>query len=377
MIELSRHIEILLLENDCVIVPAFGGFMAHHKPAEYMAEEGMFYPPQRTLGFNPQLKLNDSLLVQSYVEAYDISYPEAMRRIEAEVAEIKQTLNIEGQYEFHGIGTVMQKADERIEFEPCTAGLLTPTLYALNAFDFEMLQQVEKPVAVNIATTKVIETEAPAEEPTEIVDSEMTLETMEEDDALRIKISTLRNILVAAMMLALFVFASIPAGIGSSKVSMCSIIDTEVISSFLNSNASIIPAKAQMAFAQDTTKATTEIITDADIEEITDAAKTATEETTKEKKVDEKVVAEKVATEKANTNGRYTIILASMVSKTGAENLIQSLQKEGKDKGEISERNNMRKVIYGRFNTEEQAKEMLKELRDSNERFSDAWITKI
>ena len=29
MIELARHIEILLLENDCVIIPDFGGFIAH------------------------------------------------------------------------------------------------------------------------------------------------------------------------------------------------------------------------------------------------------------------------------------------------------------------------------------------------------------
>ena len=33
MIELARHIEILLLENDCVIIPDFGGFIAHYQPA--------------------------------------------------------------------------------------------------------------------------------------------------------------------------------------------------------------------------------------------------------------------------------------------------------------------------------------------------------
>ena len=82
MNELSRHIEILLLDNDCVIVPDFGGFMAHHSPAELDKETGSFYPPQRTLGFNSQLTLNDSLLAQSYVEAYDISYPEDVLRIE-------------------------------------------------------------------------------------------------------------------------------------------------------------------------------------------------------------------------------------------------------------------------------------------------------
>ena len=41
MIELSQHIEVLLLENDCVIVPGLGGFVAHYTPA-IQVEENMF-----------------------------------------------------------------------------------------------------------------------------------------------------------------------------------------------------------------------------------------------------------------------------------------------------------------------------------------------
>lgn len=59
MIELAQHIEALLLENDCVIVPGFGGFVAHYAPATHVKEENLFLPPTRTIGFNPQLKLND------------------------------------------------------------------------------------------------------------------------------------------------------------------------------------------------------------------------------------------------------------------------------------------------------------------------------
>ena len=59
----------------------------------------MFLPPYRTLGFNAQLKMNDSLLAQSYVDAYDLSYPEALRQIENEVDEIYQTLDEEGLFE--------------------------------------------------------------------------------------------------------------------------------------------------------------------------------------------------------------------------------------------------------------------------------------
>ena len=106
MIELGRHIEILLLSNDCVIVPELGGFMAHHVSAHYDEGDNLFLPPLRTLGFNPQLKLNDSLLAQSYIEAYDISYPEAIRRIEEEVNELKQHLDNQGSYEIDDIGVL-------------------------------------------------------------------------------------------------------------------------------------------------------------------------------------------------------------------------------------------------------------------------------
>ena len=54
MINLERHIEVLLLSNDCVIVPNFGGFMAHHIEAHYDKLDTMFFPPIRTIGLNPQ-----------------------------------------------------------------------------------------------------------------------------------------------------------------------------------------------------------------------------------------------------------------------------------------------------------------------------------
>ena len=68
--------------------------MAHHIEARFDEEDNTFVPPLRTIGFNQNLTINDSLLVQSYIECYDISYPEALRRIEAEVAEIQSKLNV-------------------------------------------------------------------------------------------------------------------------------------------------------------------------------------------------------------------------------------------------------------------------------------------
>ena len=65
VIEIDKHIEILLLDNECVIIPGFGGFTSHYVSARYDDRDNMFLPPIRIVGFNPQLRINDSLLVQS------------------------------------------------------------------------------------------------------------------------------------------------------------------------------------------------------------------------------------------------------------------------------------------------------------------------
>ena len=99
MIELSRHIEILLLENDCVVVPELGGFIAYHQPAHYEEDEGVFLPPTRMVGFNPQLTMNDGLMVQAYMQTYHTDFPDASRKLSKKVEELKETLYNEGMVE--------------------------------------------------------------------------------------------------------------------------------------------------------------------------------------------------------------------------------------------------------------------------------------
>ena len=74
MIELSRHIESLLLVHNCVIVPNLGGFVAQNCPARYVKEEQLFLPPYRNIAFNPSLQMNDGLLAQSYMQAHGTDY---------------------------------------------------------------------------------------------------------------------------------------------------------------------------------------------------------------------------------------------------------------------------------------------------------------
>ena len=140
MIELAQHIEALLLENDCVIVPGLGGFVGHYTPAVRLAEENRFLPPARVIGFNPSLKMNDGLLVQSYASVYGTSFSDATRRIEHQVCRLQNKLYEEGKVELANIGELRCSVYGALSFMPFDSKLTTPYLYGWQGFEMRELQ---------------------------------------------------------------------------------------------------------------------------------------------------------------------------------------------------------------------------------------------
>lgn len=361
MNELSRHIEILLLDNDCVIVPGFGGFVAHHCFSVYQEKEETFCPPKRTLGFNPQLQLNDSLLVQSYVEAYDISYPEAIQRLESDVEDVKQTIDMKGYYEFSGIGTVCKMSDGRYSFEPCTAGLVTPSLYALNSYVIgakkvseeteEMTLQPAQPNAVEAkgnavadnATLKVVTVE----------EAEDTEDEFEED-TISIRVKTIKRIAAAAAILLVFVLTCMPLGKGSGGALRSSVVDTEFIGKLMNNETARQIVTDTVTVKKDTVAV--------------DSIKT---------KTDKELAPEDEIAEKTSNAPYYSIVMASKVSSKGAKALVASMNKSGYTKATIYEKGSMRRVIYGVYETEGKATAALRKLRRKDSRFDETWVQKM
>ena len=156
MIELTKHIEILLLENDCVIVPELGGFITYYQPAHYEESEGVYLPPTRMVGFNPQLTMNDGLLVQAYMQTHHTDFLDACKMIAVKVNELKETLYQEGLVELSGIGTLHYTMYSQYEFHPLENGVMAPGLYALDAFSIA-------PLEAEVVTETVAEPEVPRE----------------------------------------------------------------------------------------------------------------------------------------------------------------------------------------------------------------------
>lgn len=343
VIELERHIEILLLSNDCVIVPDLGGFMAHHVDARYDEEEHTFLPPLRTLGFNPQLKINDSLLALSYVEAYDISYPEAIQRIEDEVNELKMHIETEGAYDLYDIGNLALNEEGNYVFTPCESGILTPGLYGLDAFEMMPLTP-----AVPVASPAVNKAETATTIP---IGSYFEDDDDEEDgDTVRIKFSWIRNtVAIAAILLAIFLLA-LPTGKTDMMTRTISNINNSLLFGMMSkdTNSSEIKIKKEDTNIKSTTVDT--IL----------------------KKDTAKVIQ---TTQNESIKPKYCIVLASYVSKQNAEIFVDILKKKGLDSAEVYMHKNVRRVICGNFQTQSEAYQALVHI-SKNKGLEDAWVYK-
>ena len=354
VIELQRHIEILLLSNDCVIIPDFGGFVAHNVSARYDEHDHTLLPPMRMLGFNPQLRMNDSLLVQSYITAYDISYPEALRRIEGEVDEMKDALDVEGYYTLDSIGTLSVNSDGNIQFEPCEAGVLSPEYYALGACEFYLLKdKVGLPVPVEEPT---LATEVAL--PTEPALLDFTDNEEDEERAVKIKLSWIRNtVAIAAAVVAFFIMVT-PISNSNLQTQTMSQLQSKLFYKLMPQDSNMAPATPVPDLSQKTQD---------------DQNTPSTQNTQNTQKAQS---TQNIPTTQAAAPHPYCIVLASQVKQSNAEYYVEQLKKQGYEEASVYIHNKVVRVIYGAYATEAEAYQQLNKM-NSKEEFSEAWVYKL
>lgn len=362
MIALDRHIEILLLSNDCVIVPGFGGFIAHHIDARKDESDGSFLPPIRTIAFNPKLTINDSLLAQSYVEAYDISYPEATMRIEDEVRELRQHIETEGNYTFNGIGTISLNDDGNYEFAPCEAGILTPELYGLGSFKAATLQEIraallaqQKPEQTAAITTNVNSTAT-------ITDNATTEDAEEADSQTGSSsrfIALWRNLAVACV--AIIAFLLFPSPLVNNTQLQESSIDTRLLDRIMPKDITTGQEKVLASMRENSALVNNNAAKEANAETAALNGKPSANQ-------------QENTTDDQQTESGYAIVLASRVTKTNAKAYVETLHRKGYDEAYVFTKGRRNKVLYGHYADESEARKVLNRLNNHDE-FAEAWIT--
>ncbi|MBK9058650.1 MAG: SPOR domain-containing protein [Flavobacteriales bacterium] len=115
---LDRDIHHLLFQHDCVIVPGFGGFLTHYRPARLDEQRHLVQPPSKDLSFNKHLVRQDGLLVDQLVRREGLDFQQAKTRIEEEVTEWSEKLQRQGRLEVLQVGTFFLDHEQNLQFEP-------------------------------------------------------------------------------------------------------------------------------------------------------------------------------------------------------------------------------------------------------------------
>lgn len=114
MESIVKHIDALLLQHDCVVVPKLGGFIAMYTSATLSASQNVATPPKKSFVFNRFLLHNDGLLAHEISAANTISYVEAVALLEQHVATIKSTLVEKKRFELPPIGVLFSDSEGAI-----------------------------------------------------------------------------------------------------------------------------------------------------------------------------------------------------------------------------------------------------------------------
>ncbi|RRD80408.1 SPOR domain-containing protein [Alloprevotella sp. OH1205_COT-284] len=350
MIELGKHLENLLLDHNCVIVPNLGGFVAQDCSARYIEEEKIFLPPYRNVAFNPLLQINDGLLAQAYMKTKGLSYPDTLRVIDAAVAELKRSIEEEHGAELSGIGKLKLGANGQYDFIPVSGGIVAPSLYALEVVN---PTPIRKDSEERCATIKRKNT------------------SQSDYYVLRIR-KTFFHSVVAAIVVFFSFFWAVPL---NNHSSMTGVMEARMFENFTG----FVVAKQKSACAASASRPSLDTLRVKvspfpAVKEKTDTVANDNKGNAQTAEANTETIEQAAIQENTPT---YLIVLASQVSKKGAKDLIRQLSEKGLHEAVIHRHKNITRVVFGKYSSYRNAYAQLAKLRGSEPAFREAWILKL
>ena len=346
MIELAQHIEALLLENDCVIVPNFGGFVAHYAPATYVKEENLFLPPTRIIGFNSQLKLNDGVLVQSYMSAHDTSFADATRMVEKEVNAFVEILHEEGKADLENVGEIRYNIYGNYEFTPYDHKITTPSLYGLDSFEMRELSALQRKERILL--------------PASLTKEKKTYE-------ISISRTLLRN--AAAMIAVIVMFFAFSTPVENTYVeknNYAQLLPAELFEQIEKQSVAVTPVSVETKHNQKNATGQTKKVT-------ADKARTSRPIAVKEVKVAKQETTPAAPAVQPQANHPFHIIVAGGIGLKDAEAMAEQLKAKGFAEAKALNSDGKVRVSIRSFGNREEATKQLLELR-KNETYKNAWL---
>lgn len=351
MIDLVRHIEFLLLENDCVILPDFGGFVAYYTSAKWCKEECQFLPPCRTIGFNPQLKMNDGILVQSYMEAYNVDFVQATQLVNQDVQKLIHTLHQEGKVELLNIGELNYLINGSYAFHPYNDKIVSPSFYGFSSFEMLELKELKKhPKKVSVP---------------------MSVSGPKRHYEIRINRTWLHNSIAA--MIAVILFFSFSTPIENTEVEKVNYAQLMPADLFEKIEKRSLLTSLVGEDLTEKTKEQKEEITHTKSIKPTIVSEEVPNATALEEDIDQSKTQPKVTKEIKVKDPPYYIIIASVTKEKDGEEMVQKLKASGYEDAKVISGNDKIRVSIKSCYSREEANTELKNIRKISQ-YKDAWL---
>ncbi|MBR4187159.1 MAG: SPOR domain-containing protein [Bacteroidaceae bacterium] len=339
MIELSTHIEYLLLSQSWVSVPQLGTFTRRDMSSRRIDEEGIFLPPYRTASFQWNSMEAGEDFILSLSKLHGLSRHEARIVCMEYVDELQQTLSEEGTVAIGSMGYLLRDADSgEIRFMPLQSGIASPAYYGLDAVPFAKLshdvrQQRDKKQARRKTKVTSFQTDS---------------------DVITIRINRRLFNYVSTVAASVVLFFAFTSPFGNP------VMPNEQQKAVSAITAPISPRPATTLEEKAPSISQTSSISPIKVEE-----KVASDSPVK---VEEKVS----SNSQAPSNSPYAIVLASAISKKSALSFADKLQQQGIN-ALACEFGGMVRVIIPGFATQDDAYAEIRRLKSESKDLEHAW----
>lgn len=154
-VNVAAHIKALLYQNDRVIVPNLGGFLASYQPAS-IELHGHIVPPSKSISFDKSLTFNDNLLIERIVQEENIAYSLAVQLIDDYVNTVTETIS-KGKnsiFSVKEVGRLYLNAEQQLQFVSDGENFLTEAFGLPSVEYFPVTRKVYATDIVPVTSSK-------------------------------------------------------------------------------------------------------------------------------------------------------------------------------------------------------------------------------
>ena len=167
---LSKMVKELILDNDRVVLPGFGAFVAEIVPSTFSDKGYTINPPYRKLFFRMKPE-EDIKLIEFYASSNDVELAVANKVIRDFVEELKSVLFTRKTVVFPGLGRLRATKENTVFFVADEDLDIYPEGFALEPISLKTHEETKEEIADAVAGLKAI-----VSEPVPVVEPEPTVE---------------------------------------------------------------------------------------------------------------------------------------------------------------------------------------------------------